>query len=71
MKIAKSFPKGLKTLWEKEKVIIMSYFSVSHSVFERLLQQTRKNKSLFGKRLAGTKKILKDLSEKSNPFSLQ
>ena len=47
--MGKSSPKGLKTLWEKEKLLVMSNFSFSHSVFKRLLLQRRKNQGLFGK----------------------
>ena len=36
---------------EKEKLLFTSNFSFSHSVLKRLLLQTRKNKSLFGKGL--------------------
>ena len=38
-------------MWEKEKLLVTSNFSFSHSVFKRLVQQTRKNKVLFGKGL--------------------
>ena len=41
--------KGWKTLWEKEKLLVTSNFSYSYSVYERLLQQTRKKQGLFGK----------------------
>ena len=51
MKIGESSPKGLKTLWEKEKLLVTSDFSFSHSVFKRLVLQTRKNQGLFGKGL--------------------
>ena len=51
MKIAESSENGEKTLWEKEKLLIMSNFSFSHSVFKRLGMQTRKNQGLFGKGL--------------------
>ena len=34
MKMAESFPIRLKTLWEKEKSLITSNFSFSHSVFK-------------------------------------
>ena len=37
--------------WKKEKLLVMSDFSFSCSVFKRLLQQTCKNQGLFGKRL--------------------
>ena len=40
-----------KTLWEKEKLLVTSNFSFSHSVFERLVLQTRKNQGLFWKGL--------------------
>ena len=43
MKMAESSLKEKKTLWEKEKLLIMSNFSFSHSVFKRLVLQTRKN----------------------------
>ena len=49
MKMAESSPKGLKTLWEKEKLLIVSNFSFSHSV--RLVPQTSKIQGLFGKGL--------------------
>ena len=39
------------TLWEKEKLLVTSNFSFSHSVFKRPIQQTRKNQGLFGKGL--------------------
>ena len=56
MKMGESSPKGLKTLREKEKLLIMSNFFFSHSVFKRLLLQTRKNQGLFG---TGLKRILR------------
>ena len=52
MKMAESSHKGYKTLREKEKLLIMSNFSFSHSVFKRLVLQTRKNQGLFGKGLS-------------------
>ena len=42
---------GGKTLGEKEKVLVTSNFSFCHSVFKRLVLQTRKNQGLFGKGL--------------------
>ena len=36
-------------MWEKEKLLVTSNFSFSHSVFKRLALQTRKNQGLFGK----------------------
>ena len=38
-------------LWEKEKLLVKSNFSFSHSVFKRLVLHTRKNQGLFGKGL--------------------
>ena len=45
------FLNGLKTLCKKEKLLVMSNFSFSHSVFKRLVLQTRENQGLFGKGL--------------------
>ena len=46
-----SSQKALKTLWEKEKLLVTSNFSFSHCVFKRLVLQTSKNQGLFGKQL--------------------
>ena len=51
MKLAESSPKGLKTLWENEKLLVTSNFSFSHRVFKRLAPQARRNNGLFGKGL--------------------
>ena len=51
MKMVESYLNGQKTLWEKEKLLVTSNFSLSHSVFKRLELQTRKNQGLFGKEL--------------------
>ena len=40
---------GKKTMGKKEKLLDMRNFSFSHSVFKRLVLQTRKIKGLFGK----------------------
>ena len=53
MKMAESSPNGSKTLWEMEKLLVMSNFSFSHSVFKSLSLQTRKNQGLFGKGFIG------------------
>ena len=53
----KAFQMGRKTLWEKEKLLITSNFSFSHSVFKRLVLQTRKNQGLFGKGLRKVKAV--------------
>ena len=39
-------------MWEKEKLLDSSNFSFSHSVFKRLVLQTRENQGLFGKGLS-------------------
>ena len=49
--MAEESPKELKTLWEKEKLIVTSNFSFSESVFKRLVLQIGKNQGLFGKGL--------------------
>ena len=56
MKVTESSPNGTKTLWEKEKLLVTSNFSFSHSVFKKVLMQTRKNQGLFGKELKDLKK---------------
>ena len=40
-----------KPLREKEKLLVTSKFSFSHSVFKRIVLQTRKNQGLLGKGL--------------------
>ena len=42
------YPNRYKTLWEKEKLLVMSNFSFSHSVFKRLVSQGRQKVSLCG-----------------------
>ena len=55
---------GRKHSEKKEKLLITSNFSFSHSVFKRLVLQTSKNQGMFGKGLN-----LKLLS--ANSFSLE
>ena len=55
--MAESYPKGLKTLWEKEKLLVTSNFSFSHSVLKRLVLQTRKNQGLFWERVKAIKEL--------------
>ena len=43
------FAKRVENTMEKEKLLIVNYFSFSHSVFKRLVLQTCKNQGLFGK----------------------
>ena len=50
-KMVESSPYGQQTLLEKEKLLVMSNFSFSYSVFKRLVLQTRKNQGLFVKGL--------------------
>ena len=52
LKIVEGSLKWKKTLWEKEKLLVTSNFSFSHSVFNRLVLQARKNQRLFGKGLS-------------------
>ena len=47
-------PNRLKTQWEKEKLLVTSNFSYSHSVFKRLVSQGRQKVSLCGN---GLKKL--------------
>ena len=49
--MSESSSNGWKTLLEKEKLLVPSNFSFSHSVFKGLVLQTRKNQGLFGKGL--------------------
>ena len=57
MEMTQSSPNQLKTLWEKEKLLLTSNFSFSHSVFKGTLPQTRKNQGLFGKGLNGGEQL--------------
>ena len=49
--MVESSPNGKKTLWKKEKLLVLSNFSFFHSVFKGLVLQTCKNQGLFGKGL--------------------
>ena len=51
MKMAGRSPKGWKTLGEMEKLLVTSNFSLTYSVFKRLVLRTSKNQGLFGKGL--------------------
>ena len=51
IRMEKGSLKRYKILWEKEKLLVTSNFSFSHSVFKRLVLQTPKNQGLFGKGL--------------------
>ena len=52
--MAESYPNGLKTLSEKEKLLVTSSFSFSfsYSVFKRLVSQGRQKVSLCGSGLS-------------------
>ena len=56
-------------MWEQEKLLVTSNFSFSHSVFKRLVLQTRKNKGLFRKGLT-TKPWPFNLSPNDKLFDL-
>ena len=49
--MSESSPNWLNTMWEKEKLLIMSNFSFTHGVFKTLVQQKHKKKGLFAKGL--------------------
>ena len=63
MKMAESSKKWVENTEKKEKLLVMSNFSFSHSVFQGLVLQTRENQGLFGKGLTESQYI--------NTFSLQ
>ena len=69
MKMAESSLNGQKTLWEKEKLVVTSNFSFSHSVFKRPILQTRKNQGLFGKRSSRKYCLINGLDCMLNPYS--
>ena len=47
IKMVESPPNRKKTWLKKEKLLVTSNFSFSHSVFKRLVPQTHKNPGLF------------------------
>ena len=47
----RKFFNRVETLWKKEKLLVMSNFSFSNSVFKRHILQSCKHKGLFGKEL--------------------
>ena len=51
--MAESYPNGLKTLWEREKLLVTSNFSLSHSVFKRFVSKGRQKVSMCGNGLIG------------------
>ena len=68
--MAEKFPNGYKTLREKEKLLVTSNFSFSHSVFKRLVSQGRQKESLCGNGLKKEIIILATLNFSSaNAFS--
>ena len=48
----------MKTLWEKEKMLVTSIFSFSHNVFKRVFTQGSQKSGLCGKELTFTLEIL-------------
>ena len=50
--MAENYPNRKKTLQKKEKLLITSNFSFSHSVFKRIVSKGRQKVSLFGKGLS-------------------
>ena len=69
-KMAEIYPNGLKTLWEKEKLLVSSNFSFSHSVFERLVSQGRQKVSLCGNGLNVSAKGIDTCRPRSSGSSL-
>ena len=57
MEMAQNSPNREKTLWKKEKLLVTSNFSFSHSVFKGLVLQTHKNKGLFWNGLNDPEKV--------------
>ena len=58
-----------KTPWEKEKLLVTSNFSFSHSVFKRLVVQTPKYQGLFGKWLKCSKDGISENRLETDPMS--
>ena len=58
-----------KTLWEKEKLLIMSNFSFSHNVFKSCLLLMRQNEYLWRKVLTNPKNSNHLRKSSSNAFS--
>ena len=53
MKMAESSPKGLKTLWEKDKLLVTGNFSFSHSA-------EKKKKTFFKRSVLPTHKTAQE-----------
>ena len=62
--MTENYSNGWKTLWEKEKLLVTSNFSFSHSVFKRLVSQGRQKVSLCGNGLIA-QSMYKRISVKS------
>ena len=56
MKMAEDSSNSQKTLWEKEKLLVVTNFFFSYSVFKQLLLQTRKNQGSCEKGLPTSRK---------------
>ena len=61
MKMTGSSQNRLKTIWEKEKLLVTSNLSFSNIVLKKLVLQTRKNQGLFWKGLRDSKTELPTL----------
>ena len=61
-----SSQKGWKTLWEKEKLLVMRNFFISHSGFKIFVLQTRKNSFVLQ-----TRKNSFVLQTRKNSFALE
>ena len=51
-----SYPNRLKTLWEKQELLVTSNFPFSHSVFKRLVSLGRQKVSMCGNGLSEMKR---------------
>ena len=67
--MAESYPNGWKTLWEKEKLLVTSNSSFSHSVFKMLISQKLQKVSLSGNGLKVEKILGKGEKNWSPAFS--
>ena len=70
MKIAQSSLNRSKTLWVKEKLLVTSNFSFSHSVFQRLVSQGRPKVLLCGNGLKDLSKMKLFVDDKMTVFQL-
>ena len=62
---------GLKTVWEKEKMLITSIFSFSHNVFKSPLCQGHLESGLYGKGLMEQSCFCMTLKMKAFEYSVE